>query len=1075
MTYSQGSDEIRTPEIQSLGVTYPHNLFNIVLLAVKPGYDEWAINEITDLLREHEGEKQYLRERYSELDLRRTTQSANPLNPPPGRVGGRKQGSQTFANFATIFGSFSLATFFESTGFGFSQRLGVINNVFSQQHIIGTAPSPLSSCAHRFTCLKQDPMAFFLADSNQDTETTKDSRNYTSPFVAVCQLQNVGIVNTSCGGTLTLPTMLAVEERIRAVISELPSSERDAVRSIYLNCFGWSDSCVLIRAQDINCIARCVNAIRAIRLKDIYEVLESLKQNGDKSMSVISQIAQHSFNRLDRVIGMLRKSPHERTEITSKQLDNHLFSKSHTLIGAFWPMAKDALNYMKLKMQNRQEHIEPLQDAQAPSAIVNYDRWNICGRIFAHTQVKVRPGHDSDAMEKLLSLPRHGYFSALRHFRSCHPQVLFGNTDICISWQVQTFSDEDEKRRCHIEPYETKSFIAELYYLRWILSGQPGDTSEEGWHPSHIYRLNTEIGCVYSATNAQRLSYPPESSCVELEKLFEKAVYQAFSAKGHPETVTPHSNLSKRKYISRYLRQALNNTIALWREKLVDHTLSNQMVELGDLYVPWLKLLRIGLDSDEFTTNDVEDVLRFFVGPFDEAVCQRFLCGHEMSEINDIVNEYKGGLAKNLIGLGGLAKSCIALDSGDRRIGTITLIGPHSNASVRMVNFDGACSEKRNISLSSTRINWTHLVQPYKLTIFLHEIVHVIVHTDDFTQAILSCQNGQRLHKAVRSRAYDSRDGLIAKRVYEMLVEYLVAALIFFDRPSLYTQVYLTNSSIVPEIHGNQGKINRMVEVEHVLRCFFTGCMLGDILVGVKFEQIENDFHKWWRANCRFFGNDLADDSEFESDLVFYMKKWVIDENLLSYFSVISECVGRYLGQPMNGSEKTSDGVRSSFYHTLKSVFSKNLVPIKNMLSGDDGRNCVMPVHFFFTAGDSGGPVRSLRTRRLESLIGYLTILRAFYEIIDEWIQAPEGTHLFAERSKNGRIEFNGYNYGPVVFDKIWGGPFILDEKYIGRYLHLRIAVMQSIWHIGEVTKHSDIMDLFTRDLSNPLAPSLSY
>ena len=110
---------IRTPEIQTLGVSYPHELMNILLLELKPGYEQWAIQKIRKLLERNADEIKYIRTSYRESKAKNL--SSNKVSAHEElRETENNDSSQMPLKFATTFGHFSLASFFLSSGFGLS-------------------------------------------------------------------------------------------------------------------------------------------------------------------------------------------------------------------------------------------------------------------------------------------------------------------------------------------------------------------------------------------------------------------------------------------------------------------------------------------------------------------------------------------------------------------------------------------------------------------------------------------------------------------------------------------------------------------------------------------------------------------------------------------------------------------------------------------------------------------------------------------------------------------------------------------------------------------------------------------
>ena len=367
---------------------------------------------------------------------------------------------------------------------------------------------------------------------------------------------------------------------------------------------------------------------------------------------------------------------------------------------------------------------------------------------------------------------------------------------------------------------------------------------------------------------------------------------------------------------------------------------------------------------------------------------------------------------------------------------------------------------------SILRLNFTHLVHPPKITIVLHEMLHPLVQSRGFRAALRSFPEGLELDRRLCSPPRDSQENFERERLEEMLVEYLLARLLFHDRGDLYVRCYLRQLALHPESFCNRKQENAMVLVEHLARCFLLAQLLEHDPDASRPEWApqalaERFDHHWWPENVRYFLNERASGLPYSKDQYRAVTKetwqsWLRGD-LSCDLKAIRQGVDVYFGSSQCAYEE------DSISHRLRRDFITRLDDYRKDASfigslRESLEQGQAPIHLVFARQDGQRERRErpLRMRRLESLIGYLCLTRAFYEILDSWFQKDPDVALHVTRTE-GEVDFHGAEWNDVLLDPLRGTIYTVGDDKHEAYTSLRLAFLKSMWHLAEITKHSEI------------------
>nr|WP_320012722.1 hypothetical protein [uncultured Desulfobulbus sp.] len=988
---------IRIPTVNNFGINYNPTLVNIILLSTEIGCEDKVVNDINVIIDRYENNLFNLTRSNSESYDSIFSHDKNYY-------------------YTQLIGKFSLALIFPSKSFGISEDVSSVENITSNHTIIGSIPMPVSDYRGAIKFINNNINNIFINNENENR----------FPFLGICQAQRTGIVNTSFGGCITLPLMKAVD----TIVEKLIKKYNNSTLSInYIDAFNWSDSCFVIRSNDINLIAEIVDRIRSVNFIDINESIGELESYKDNPCI---ESTQHSFERIDRILHKISSINGREIKDKPTLLDNHIFTQSLTMCGIAWKLVKE---FYKIGFNDY------------------FHKINLIGEVFLETRLKIRPGHDSVILNFLNNLTSDDNIKKIIHYEN--RSFLFGESSLLILWYRL---DETGVKK----PVDIKTCLKCLFVIRnnfLVKSAHDDDININS-----LIEMNSEIQVVLD----ERAVCYNAKKIVPINSLYGKSVLM----NKHLDIDRISLSLKKKK-ISRYLRRALVNRLTLWREKLIDHTMSNQMVELLDFYIAWKKILDLFLENPKKSVYDIESHIKFFIKPFGSSLSQRYLESSKMIFSNDLSMEFKGGFSKILTGLDGFSKSCLSLISDPNDNGSMTILGVNSNAKIKF-KFDGTKDFRKIYNLSSVELNRDHLVHPLKVTTFLHENIHVLVGSYDFDCLIQS--HNKTFYYEHNEESSIGVSKFLNHRIDEMTTELMLAYLVYSDNPDLYCKVQISKLIVDSEFNYNNEVNNKNFDVrfEHVLRCYLVYKMLvilkGQCVnLGSKFNIDDEEFFKiladgfdeWYLKFYKYF-KDIGNNSfDFDSNTFkSYLFVGFLNRNkFMKSIKTIIVVTFEFFNKEINYNFK----IRKRFVETLFETMEMTLNDTKKMLSGLNGGSS--PVNFYFSTKLNRLKTRNYRIRRLESLIGYLVIIRSFHEIIDSWLKLEENENIFINRDENGDIDMR-IHYSYVAFDRSWGSIFISNNRYLDKYTSLRIAFFKSMWHISEITKHSDMMNLLKSSIA---------
>lgn len=1063
---------MRNPFVETLGVRYHPHLLNVVLLNVEPMQEKNVIDDIDQHLRDYRmglWKADFARQHHLKIgqggdalqayldameDAHRHSLLARPVH-------------------TTVFGAFGIGTVFTSTSFGLCHCFGGMDRVVSQQVLLGTVPSPTFDC--RFGVLRQNPDMFLcpfdhaaLLDSAEcPPDGTPEHAAMQQPILVFSQLQVSGLISTISASNLVLPLMLTIDARLRDTVAELRKGDPSIdVTALLMDIQGWSDYALILRTSSYEAANECVERMAGLTLEDVLATWRSAMADEDLAESLKLELGlelQAMDDRLKRMSGHLTR--HKPNLQIAKTLQyTHLFGSSISTMGILWPYCNHAIAYEYFRLE-KPSGILPAKDI--------YDGWNISGEMNATIQICTRPGHYCDVRKIAKQIMAGSSGGAQPQPVRVYPGSAFGTYNVIIPGEV--LSTVDAKPGLS----NLKELVGRLYYLRWALLGKPTCRSQGKnngyalpWFDERDEEISQKGISILTGTSTLLCGVRHFKDAKEdlgpelrdggaigwsLDTYYAQFVRRTFPLRSNNRALEHLTGQLKNKGVSWHLRDTLTQVMSLWRSEMADPAESNRMVELADGYLTWSQVLLACLHNPRSTKGEIEDFLCTFTQPFGQAVVQRVLTGYHMSEYSDFTAEYKGGMTKNLTAIDGLMKSMLALVGSPQNTGGLALIGHDPMPTIEIGRIS---SNQDEYAYAVMRLNFIHLVHPIKIATVLHEVLHVIVQSHAFRSALAAC-GGEKLAKEIFPYNHHRRT-LQQHRLEEMLIEHIVGYLLFADKPELYTSSYLVQMVLHADSSANDAAHNHMVIVEHLCRCFMLELLLKPQAADVTVAELMRDLDAWWRRNARFVLN--IEDNEplvttYGKALAETLEKWVSEEDFLQHVQILRQTVALYFGNDFDYEDTAeSKSLRTSFINRLIAFRSDpdRMKDLRDRLATGE------PVHVVFkTARDKRDQgERLLRVRRLESLVAYLCLIRAFYESMADWMSDDAASKLHLQRDHAGTVDFGGGDSNAFLLDRLRGTLFTITEAGHNAYALMRMSLLKSLWQLAEVTKHSEIIYL---------------
>ena len=436
-------------------ITYEDSLLNILLLKLRPGYELKTCKMISKVLSDYnESHKTVAKAYYSSQNT--TMQGDNLVVKHSNR------------NLAT-YGRFSVAKIFQSYGFGISENLSVIENVLSQQHIVGAVPK-----------LKDETLKKQLVHVPQNVKKIINEDPYSKPFTAITQMQLVSMFTIAFNGALIPAILKLIDDKIKNLLVGRGGADIDI---LFIKSFGWSDHCLLIRGSDMNIIRDCVLKIREITIGEIRKLVSEFAPLKSCKNAV------DAVRNIEKVAKKLRKV--KSNEQSSEQSNdnaphdvgfNHVYSNSYTVLGVDFDMVDNGIRYFDLCL-NPDSRFK----GEASQIKNDFAKWTVGGENIGNTRIKVKPGHEVYVKKKLNGQKEaigagqkciiddlkcnEIIHNVLKEYEDKQRYLLFGHFDVLLSWYTFDYNKKN------IHKYDTKYFIGATYFLRWILLDKPGKKS----------------------------------------------------------------------------------------------------------------------------------------------------------------------------------------------------------------------------------------------------------------------------------------------------------------------------------------------------------------------------------------------------------------------------------------------------------------------------------------------------------------------------------------------------------------------------------------------------------------------
>lgn len=1104
------SVELRSPSIKNLGFKYKHGLMNVLLMDLKPGYERRTIKEIDKELQLY---REGLWIANHEHEVKGKTKFRSDLNNQNDDYEGlikdltkkTSKDLESHAVHASLMGHFDLASLFISNGFSLCQRLNTLDRVLSYQVIIGGIPVPEKMDGLSVLC-QENPNKFispYQHEKDEDSYPELDEETFKKPILSISHLQVNGLLKTIIGGAAVVPVLLAIDSKIKSIV------HKNEVTALVLDGLGWSDYTLLLKGSNLDLISKCIRAVTTITMADIEKAMEKLRDNSKHPDGSVNKESEE-FKEMVEMIAALRGRykrlllycyPYEMDTdpegTTNKAWDNHFFTTLNTYCGILWPAAHFALQFSRAAYWDKEG------DA-------NEQKYNK-GIVFDDAKAFLRLPIEGDARMKVFITHKAGHDDQvdeiLKEISPCYERdvLTFGRTDKMIQdcelcqglYDTLTVDKRKEldmtedTNLCIKRMYPLRYLFAQEQFVRWKLLSEPlSDADGLGrrmpWHGQpnlgNRERLLRNMFAMlggHAAFDSDSASCEKPGEGLSLTDYLERLIYESKSPNTFGDDLRSNYDRFKSVGVSRHLKEVFRDAIQKWRQEMAIPQESGNMFEISSPYLTWMNSLMFALDNN-FDTSKVEALLRFMTQPFGAALSQKALTGYRMSEHTDLMMEFKGGLYKIITGIDGLLKSVLALIGPSLNVGGLTLVKHDPNLSIRIAKIHIG-NNRYQLSVVA-KLDYLHLVHPTTFHMVLHEMLHVVIQSADFLQCVVQSNLEGNLASILDNAiSTDNSEGFYGERITEIAVEYLLGWLLFRDEPDYFTKTFFLQLAQNTESYANRDDENRKVLTEHISRCFFISYLLTNCEkrkdLFWNYSHVSKVFTEWWQRNAHFLLNPLPSKygEERETGRDKYeevirdrvLERWCRDERFTQHLESIKKAVNRYFsGDWVDGKiDERSAELRKEFRKCLHLTISDSH-EVEELLS--DGK--FTPVHFIFHNSKQQEECvqkneRPLRNRRLESLIGYLVLIRSFFRVtIGELETKTDGQkedvkNIFLHLERDGvDIDFERTARHGFLVDRISGTLFTVTDKPHRIYVARRQAFLKSMWHLGEIMKHSNII-----------------
>nr|BDD45874.1 hypothetical protein 3 [Candidatus Hydrogenedentota bacterium] len=1065
------------PSVGTFGLRYRPYVVNIVLSNTYPGTERYVIQSIEKKLGAY---NEHLNIQNNEL-----------LNcDSPGFLKSR---------YAVTLGKFDLTTIFLTPGFSQCQLLSSVPDTCGQQYILGGIPFPYKCI--RLKHLIQDINSFLPyypldmgIDKSQEVPLDVKKR----PILVVCQMHVAGFLDSLAASLYCLGLLKLIDTMINQAKDVLRvTDDAWSVSGILLDSQGWSNYTILLRGNNIEHLMQCVEEITSCRISDVYNVYDLLYKDVSSNLNKNSQessIDNYASNHIEEISATQKYIADRYTSLIQaflgEQDDDSLIKKSHkhfwasssTSIAFLWPYTHDIL----LEECNR--HNKELFTCNLSP---DCSDWSVNGSVFSHSHLKVKPGHFkrvsqtiSSYISDVLKLKVPLVFGSERHCAT--PGLYDLVVDGSLLSKHELLVDEMKLGENHKDSHvlvvsKLDELIPRIYYLRWLLLGCPhikvnmsdGEEKVFPWFDrEHDVPWSGMTDIIDSSTILQ---YPvntfiykyPETG-PDFANMYLHYIKGNLGSKFLMNFENGSSSILRKYKVSRNLQNMLRQVLSLWGRELENTTNFSRMLELIAFFRAWRQSLELRLEQGNMTPREAEEIIRDFTVPFNNALIQRVLSGYEMSEVADIVGEYKGGLSQLLTNLDCIVQGVSSLMGDPKNIGVLTLIGQDSSAQIDIVRTHNPFSEDEpEIIYGIISLNFIHMAHPIKYATVLHEVLHLIIESNEFINILK--QRGDiglsTLMLLFAQEGNNSQRGLLGKRLLEMSIEYLVSWLVFPGEVDLYTQVFLMQVTLDSNSFSNDQEENKSVLIEHAARSFLVhlmhliepsewkNCVVIDNLVGV-----------WWELYGGFICNRHTKKGYYPENISKQVQLWVRETQLPVHLSVIKEAVEIYFGQDdyYDGDSNKRNIVFRKFvvsslkeFHRSNSKINYRQIIEQNMEGNERGSTPVQVI--FHRSNDKLHNSCLLRITRLESLISSLVLIRCFYHVLINLIKEDSSGMFIVERSEeNGEVTSSS----AIALDPQNGTLFTCGDISHQKYIRLRLSLFKSLYHIAETCKHTAIVDL---------------
>lgn len=1059
-TAKEYTSKLRYPKIEHLGMSCPHGLMNIALINVSPGYEFSVIKQIDKKLEMYRAEARVMQLSYEQKT------SSDKITPERSSM--RIEGQDySHAVHATGMGRFQLVTIFMGLSFGQCHFLSNLEHVNSFQVLLGGIPEPMIDKKLKY--LRQEsPNEFINPFDHYDcvVKETLPENVKNNPILITSQLQIDHIRKMLSPENIMLPLIYHIEKVIAGVADKY---QEQRTEGLLVDSYSWSDYTLLLRSSNIENCMEIIKRIAAIKAGDILKTWQDLstqvKVTAEFEDSLVNQ-PRAFVRRQQRFLKTIAGITGDFNSITEEQvLESNFFVTSSSLVGLLWPCAHFALQH---KIQ--EEKNTGSEDFKANV----YDEIKISGSAKGHVLITNEAGYGGKVEKGISSyIEKYGLFS--------HPELRevvtggFGFNEIFSGHLlVGTNSDNSmQSKPDYMMQYcPFKKFIASLYHFRWkLLSEKCNDfvfkssankeiKKQLPWLCQNHLLDNWPI-CVRDVS-MDIMGHMPlnENQSGESDHYLMTHIFNRFIAQvidDNKKLVEDFLSKLKAKGIRRSIRNVIRQMLSIWKRELMTPQSAGNMIELIDVLWNWFKQIEIMTDSEDISIYEIDKRIRFLTQPFIQALEHRTLTGFYMSEHAELTTEFQGGLYNMITSLDGFVKAALSLTTTPYNTSGMSVIDHNHMASISIMS----CHEKkRGINgeiknqeyiCAISRLNYTHMVHPNNISTVLHELIHVIVQSDDFKRAIESVDKDRILLDSVKPAYEDTPDDFIKQRRVELLVEYILGWLLFKDKPEIYSKCFLLQLSLNIESYAQDKKKVIPVFVEHICRCFVVEnlLMMSDEEIAFFDLPVGKTFDQWWDKNCAYIFPRGVESTSLKEYVIRALSQWNASF-LKKNIELVLKSTREYFILTCN-----KDSLRSQFLHNMRILQENETEKVVDMLFAKKPK----PVHFVFNKNNENN-TRCLWIRRMESLIGYLMLTRCYYIGLFDKFESVEKGDLFIKR-KAGNVDFTDTRAnGGYFLDQVGESLFTVGHASV-EYFNVREAFLKSIWHMTEIMKLSSIQHIF--------------